>query len=217
VTERDPAKGVVVYGGGGHGRTIIDLLRASDDLWPAYVVDDRDLDGPVLGVPVAGGPDSLARLHAEGHRLAVNAVGPIGSTDARQQVFATIADAGFSCPAVVHPRAIVEPSAVVADGCHVLAGAYVGSSVSIGFGAIVNTLAVVSHDRTIGALSHICPGALLAGEGSVGERTVIGLGATVHIGVVIGDDVLIGNSAVVKADVPSGTRVRAGGMWPPPS
>lgn len=211
---RLPETGVVVYGGGGHGRTLIDLLAASRDLWPAAVVDDGDVGATVLGVPFAGGRDALAELLERGYRLAANAIGPIGSTDTREQVFDVLAAAGFTFPSLVHERATVERSASVGAGVQVLAGAYVGSAATIAFGTIVNTLAVVSHDCALGAHVHIAPGALLAGEVRVGDRALIGLGVTVHIGVEIGPDARIGNSAVVKASVPAGTRIRAGAIWP---
>jgi serine acetyltransferase len=40
------------------------------------------------------------------------------------------------------------------------------------------------------------------------------MGATVNLGVVIGDGARVGNSAVVKKDVPPGGIVRAGSIWP---
>lgn len=208
------SEGLVVYGAGGHGRTLIDLLRSTDHVHPAVVIDDGDVGAEVLGVPVAGGADALASQREAGHRLAANGIGPIRTTAVRARVFDVLAAAGFEVPALVHARAIVEPTASLADGSQVLAGAYVGTSARLGYGAIVNTLAIVSHDSVIGVLAHLCPGAMLSGEVTVGARTVVGVGSTVHVGVTIGDDVLLGMGAVVKADVPAGTHVRAGTTWP---
>jgi acetyltransferase-like isoleucine patch superfamily enzyme len=39
------------------------------------------------------------------------------------------------------------------------------------------------------------------------------MGATVNVGVRVGADAVVGNSAVVKADVPAGTRIKAGQIW----
>jgi acetyltransferase EpsM len=212
VGERDA--GVIVYGGGGHGRTLIDLLRTSAAWWPAAVIDDGDIGSEALGVSVLGGFDVLAGARADGLRHAVNGIGPIGSTEARSLVFDRLTEAGFDLPPLAHERSIVEPSAMLAPGSQVLAGAYIGTEAHVGYGAIVNSLAVVSHDCRLGALSHIGPSSSLAGEGVIGDRSLLGVGVTMHIGVVVGEDVRIGNGATIKADVPAGTRVRAGSVWP---
>lgn len=48
----------------------------------------------------------------------------------------------------------------------------------------------------------------------MGDRALIGMGATVNLGVTIGAGARVGNSAVVKADVPENGIVRAGATWP---
>jgi acetyltransferase-like isoleucine patch superfamily enzyme len=40
------------------------------------------------------------------------------------------------------------------------------------------------------------------------------MGVTINLGVVIGENVRIGNGATIKSDVPDGSLVRAGMMWP---
>ena len=50
---------------------------------------------------------------------------------------------------------------------------------------------------------HICPGAHLAGEVSVGSRSWIGIGSSVIQQVHIGSDVIVGAGAVVLRDLPN--------------
>lgn len=206
---------VVVYGGGGHGRQLIDVVRSVAGTEAAAVVDDGLGPGDaVLGVPVLGGAETLERALAEGISVALNAVGGIGSPKTRAAVFDRLADAGFTLAVVVHPTAWIEPSAAVAPGCQVLAGAYVGSAAVVGAGAIVNTSAVISHDCVLGAGANVSPGALLAGGVQVGEMALIGMGVTVNLGATIGAGARVGNGATVKTDVPAGGVVRAGASWP---
>jgi sugar O-acyltransferase (sialic acid O-acetyltransferase NeuD family) len=213
--EHRVSDGVVVFGGGGHGRTLLDLLAVHPSLHAAAVVDDGLDVREVLGVPVHGG-DALGALRANGLELAVNAVGGIGVERAasRAAVFDRLAAEGFRCPALVHPSAVIDASASVADGVQVLAFGYVGAGSTVGFGTLLNTGAVVSHDCVIGERVNLSPGALLAGEVVVEDGALIGMGATVNIGVRVGRDALVGNSAGVKADVPAGTVVWAGTIWP---
>ncbi len=210
----DP-RSLLIYGGGGHGKSLVDLVRSLGMYDLVGIVDDGlDQGFEVMGLKVLGGGEALADLHAQGVRLAVNAVGGVGDIRARVRVFERILAAGFVCPTLVHPTAFIEPSARLADGVQVFPHAYVGSAVDVRFGAIVNTGAVVSHDCRIGAYANVAPGALLAGAVTVGEAALIGMGVTVNLGVTIGAGARVGNSAVIKQDVPPGAVVRAGAVWP---
>lgn len=210
----DPAA-IVVYGGGGHGKAVIDLIRALQTYRIAGVVDDGIARGEtILGIPVLGGGEVLAELAGQGVRQAVNAVGGIGNVAVRVKVFQRIAEAGFVCPALVHRTAFVEASAALAAGVQVFPHAYVGSEVHVGFGVIVNTGAIVSHECQIEAYANLSPGAILAGGVKVGAGALVGMGVTINLGVRIGARARIGNGATVKAEVPEGGMVRAGGVWP---
>ena len=213
-TALDPTA-LIVYGGGGHGKSLIDLIRLAGSYQLAGVVDDGIAAGAsILDLPVLGGGEALAGLYARGVRLAVNAIGGIGDLSVRVKIFDRLSQAGFSCPEVVHPQAFVEPSASLSAGVQVFPHAYVGTEASIGFGAIVNTGAIVSHDCAIGSNANISPGAMLAGAVRVGPEVLIGMGATINLGVQVGARARIGNGATVKADVPERSIVRAGTIWP---
>jgi sugar O-acyltransferase (sialic acid O-acetyltransferase NeuD family) len=194
---------------------VIEAARATGDFEVVGVVDDGlERGSAVVGAPILGGGEILPDLLAQGIRLAANAVGGIGDARSRIDVFRRLVEAGFACPAIVHPTAVVEPSARLSAGVQVLPHAYVGSEAEIGFGCIVNTSAVVSHDCRLGAYANVSPGALLAGGVTLGEAALVGMGVTVNLGVAIGDGARVGNSAVVKKDVPAGGIVRAGAVWP---
>ena len=206
---------ILLYGGGGHAKTLIDLIRALGTFELAGIVDDGiSLGESVMGVPVIGTSGDLARLRAEGIGSAVNAVGGIGKPEVRWQVFERLAAAGFDQPALVHPRAFVEPSVVLDSAVQVLAGAYLSSDSSVGFGTLLNAGAILSHDNRLGRCVNLSPGATCGGCVSIGDFSQIGMRATINIGVTVGREVRIGNGATVKADVPDGTRVYAGTIWP---
>ena len=210
----DPAA-ILIYGGGGHGKIVIDLLRALGVYRLAGILDDARQPGEsILGVPVLGGAELLSRLAAGGLRLAVNAIGGIGNVAVRIKIFQRLAEAGFTCPAIVHPTALVERSAALEPGAQVLAHAYLGSEARLGYGTILSTGAIVSHDCRLGNYVNISPGAILAGDVQVGDGALIGMGVTVNLGVKIGAGARIGNGATVIVDVPQGGIVRAGTIWP---
>jgi len=206
---------IIIYGGGGHGKSLIDMLRVLGIYRLVGIIDDGLPPGDsIMGVPVLGDHTNLAELYSQGIRLAVNAVGGIGNIRVRTRVFNQLAAAGFVCPALVHPTAFVEPSASLSPGVQVFPQAYIGSEAEVGFGAIVNTGAIVSHDCRLGDFVNLSPGAILAGEVQVGTGALIGMGATVNLQARIGAHARIGNNATVKRDVPEGAIVRAGSVWP---
>ena len=206
---------VIIYGAGGHAKTVISLLRLLN-MPIAGIVDDAVAAGTLVsGVPVLGGASLLPQLRGQGISRALNAVGGIGHYEARKNIFHKLRAEGFEFPTVIHPTAFVEDTVALADGVQVLAQSYISSESVIGFGTLINAGAVISHDGKIGEIVNLSPGALLAGNVTVGDYAQIGMGATVNLGVTIGAKARIGNSAVVKGDVPEGARVYAGMIWPP--
>ena len=206
---------VIIYGGGGHVKTLIELVRAMGVYRVAGIVDDHLPAGSqILGAPVLGGANALPEIHRSGVRLAVNSVGGIGNYRVRLAVFHTLAEAGFVCPAVVHPSAHVEPSAVLEAGVQVLPKTYVGSDVRIGCGSLLNSGVILSHDCTLGVCTNVSPGAMLAGGVQLEDFVQVGMGVTINLNLTIGRAARIGNGATVKMDVPAETIVRAGTIWP---
>lgn len=213
-SEFDPSA-IIIYGGGGHGKSLIDLLRRLRKYHIAGIVDDGlQVGSEVMDIPILGGREVLSELYNQGIRTAANAVGGIGNISVRIEVFRNLTDAKFICPTLIHPRAFVEPSATLSSGIQIFPHAYLGSACQIGFGVIVNTSAVISHDCAIGDFTNVSPGAILAGQVKVGSGVLIGMGTTINLQVEIGDGARIGNGATVKADVPENSIVRAGSIWP---
>lgn len=206
---------ILVYGGGGHAKSVIDMIRAVGGYLIAGIVDDNLIVGTqVLGVPVLGTSEILDILHEQGISLAVNTVGGIGKPDTRVKVFEKLDQAGYEFPSMIHPRAFVEPTARVAEGTQILPMAYVGSNSQIGFGCIINYGAIISHDCVLQDYVNLSPGGTLAGGVTVGERSQIGMRATVNLNLNIGTEVRIGNGATIKKDVPDFEVIRAGAVWP---
>jgi sugar O-acyltransferase (sialic acid O-acetyltransferase NeuD family) len=212
----DPAA-LIVFGGGGHGKSVIELVQAMSAYRVVGVVDDQLAQGgDVLGVPVLGGADVLEEWFSRGIRLAVNGVGGIGNVSVRLKIFDLLSRAGFHFPALVHPSAVVERSAVIEAGAQVFAQCYVGSAARIGFGSVLNTGVIVSHDCVLGEVVNLSPGATLAGNVRVQKHAQIGMRATVNLQITVGEGAMLGNGCTVKADVPPNTRIWAGSIWPQP-
>jgi sugar O-acyltransferase (sialic acid O-acetyltransferase NeuD family) len=209
------ATSIIIFGGGGHGKSLIDLLHALGSYQILGIVDDSLKPGEeVMGVPVLGGGEVLPELYNQGTYLAVNAVGGIGNLQIRMDIFQRLAKARFVCPAVVHPTAVIEPSATLSPGVQIFSQAYIGSDARIGYGTIVNTGAIVSHDCVLGDFVNISPGAILAGMVQVDSGSLVGMGATINLEVKVGSRARIGNGATIKSEVPVNYVISAGTIWP---
>jgi acetyltransferase EpsM len=207
---------VVIFGGGGLSKMIIETVRVLGAYQIEGIIDDNIKPGEtVIGSPVLGGSEILPELFNKGIRMAVNSVGGIGIYKVRLNIFQQLADAGFVCPVIIHPTAHVDPSARLAAGVLVLAQSYISGSASVGMGSLINNSVVVSHDCVLGVCTNLSPGAMIAGDAVIGDFTQVGMNATVNIGVKVGRECLIGNGATIKNNVPDGTRVHAGAIWPP--
>jgi acetyltransferase EpsM len=206
---------ILLFGGGGHGKMLIDLISGLKAYHMVGIVDDGlSSTQQVMSLPVLGGSEVLAEWFKRGVHLAANAVGGIGDIEVRVRVFDKLRQAGFTCPVLIHTTAFVETSASLSPGVQVFAQSYVGSQVQVGFGAIISTGAIVSHDCQLGPYAILSPGATLAGEVRVGPRVLVGMRATINLQVKIGAGARIGNGATVKNDVPKNGIVRAGTIWP---
>jgi sugar O-acyltransferase (sialic acid O-acetyltransferase NeuD family) len=206
---------VVIFGGGGLARDLIDSMRTRRELEALCVVDDGiEPGGEVLGLPVVGGRERLEALVEAGVRLAVNGVGGIGAIQVRIEIFEALERAGLQLATLVDRGAMVAPSASLSPGAQLFPGSVVSSGAVIGRGAIINTGAIVSHDCRIGDYSHVAPGAILAGDVTVGEATLIGMGVTATLGCRIGSRCIVGNGSAVTGDVPDRAIVPAGSVWP---
>ena len=174
---RRAPKPIVVWGGGGHGHVVVDLLRVRGGWDVVGILDNRNpLGTRIMDVPVLGDADQLPRLRREG--LAHVAVA-IGDAAARADMLARARALGFDMPTLIHPSCIVSPTAAVGPACVLCAGAVVGPQTVLGTGVILNTRASVDHDVRLGDFAHVAPGATVCGFVDVGPATWIGAGAVV--------------------------------------
>ncbi len=205
---------ILVFGAGGHAKAVMEMIMAIGKYQLAGIVDDNVPAGiKVLDIPVRGPREIMPQLVERGLTQAANGVGGIIDISIRVKLFELMKENGLNFPPLVHPRATVEKSASIGEGVQVFANSYIGSSAVLQARCMVNTNAVVSHDCTIGTYTHIAPGALLAGHVQVGERTLVGMGVTTAIGIKIGNNVRIGNGAIIYADVPDKSIIPAGKVW----
>lgn len=199
---------LLLVGGGGHCRAVIDVVEAGGGYAVAGIVDGGvERGSAVLGHTVLGGDEVLDGLDAPS-MAAIVTVGQIQSPAVRQRLFGYLSDRGFLRPVVISPKAAVSSHAVIGEGTVVMHLAFVGPSVRIGVNSIVNNRAQIEHDARIGDHCHISTAAILNGGVRVHDGSFIGSGAVIREGVTIGAGAVIGMGARVRRDVAAGSTIK---------
>jgi UDP-perosamine 4-acetyltransferase len=191
---------LVVIGGGGHAKVVIDLLAAGR-YEMAGCVDRHPESCSDLAIPLLGDDARLPGLYSAGVRYAFVA---IGDNRLRRRLSAQAIELGFQLANAISPAAILSPRVRLGAGVAIMAGVVINACSRIGDGAIVNTGATVDHDCEIGAWAHIAPGTNLAGCVHVGEGTLLGIGCRAIPGVSIGEWTTVGAGAVIVRNLPAG-------------
>lgn len=200
---------IVLIGGGGHARVLVDALRAAGETGAIAVLDaDPARHGEMLlDATIAGGDEMLAALVSQGAKFFAVAVGGTRNNAPRAALYRRGLDLGLQPISIIHPRATVSPWASVGAGCQILAAAVVNAGAVLGANVIVNSGAIVEHDCCIGDHVHIATGARLASTVTVGDRAHIGAGSVVRQLITIGEASVVGAGAVVVKNVSAATVV----------
>lgn len=210
-TSTDQKSSTIIIGCGGHGRVVLDILRATGEYEIAGFVDSNPaMHGRrVDGVPVLGPIDilfesNLLERYKPGVKCAIVAIGDNG---VRRGLADQTQNHGYELINAIHPSANLAPSATLGRNVVIAAGALVCAHCQIGDSVILNTGSIVDHESLIGTSTHICPGARLAGRVTVESGAFVGIGATVIQSIRIGYEAMIGAGAVVIDDVAPMTTV----------
>jgi UDP-perosamine 4-acetyltransferase len=192
-------RSILVLGGGGHSKVLIDSLRFIDDIEIKGILDvNSALRGKyILGVPVMGGEDEVLTKYPPDTVKLVNGIGSTGSTDMRKNIFHKFKTEGYHFLSVIHPTAYIGEDVVLGEGVQLMAGSIVQPSCRIGDNVIINTRASVDHDSHINHHAHIAPGAICCGNVTIGTGTHVGCGAVIREGIRINENCIIAAGAVV--------------------
>lgn len=205
---------VVILGGGGMGRCILDLIDVVND--EALVTGSRDFD--VVGVLDDGevnqdllaargvkflGP--IARL--EGMPADVGYLIGIGSTDAKRTIDDRLVKTGRSSPVLVHPNAHCGFDVQLGPGTVVASHVSMENHIRVGRHVHINQNSTVGHDTIIGDHSTISPLVAVSGNVKMHDSVFVGTGASIRQGVTLHRASTVGMGAAVIRDVIDRTTV----------
>ncbi len=194
--------GLLLIGGGGHCKSVIDTLLGSGSYDRIGIVEKKGCAGnSVQGIEVVGCDDDLAGLYDEGFRDAFITLGSVGDTGIRRKLYDNLINNRFNIISIIDRSAIVSENASIEEGVFVGKGAIVNAGSVIKKCAIINTGAIVEHDCVIGDFSHVSSGAVLCGQVNIGSDVHVGAGSVVRQQIQIGDRCLIGAGSVIVKNI----------------
>jgi sugar O-acyltransferase (sialic acid O-acetyltransferase NeuD family) len=201
---------VVVVGGGGMGRCVLDVIDASNldatrvsgaPAWEVVgVLDDATPDLDLLrarGVSHLGTVALLEDLPAD-----VGYLVGVGDGKVRRLVDRLGQSSGRESPVLVHPNVHRGFDVRLGPGSVICSHVSMENNIRVGRHVHVNQNSTVGHDCRIGDYATVSPLVALSGDVTVGDTVFLGTGCTVNQGLTLHEGSVVGAGAAVLRDVP---------------
>lgn len=199
---KDMKKKIVLIGGGGHCKVVIDAIKKKKEFDIFGIVDTHlPPRSSVMGISILGCDDILPDIFKKGIRYAFISIGSLGDCSIRKKIYRYLKKIGFQLPVIVHRDTVVAENIILGEGTFVAAGVVINPEVSIGKNAIINTSSSIDHDCTIGDFVHIAPGVRLSGGVKVGNYSHLGTGTNVIQNISIGKCCMVGAGVTVRKNL----------------
>jgi acetyltransferase EpsM len=148
--------GVLIYGYGGHGRVLAELLNISLKCNIGVFDDQKPEDLPVY-------IEYLGQYNKNTHPDK-KIILAIGDNNLRAEISAQISHAFFT---FIHPNAYVSSKTQIGIGTIVLQNAIIQNKTSIGVHCIVNIGSLIDHDVVIEDFCHLAPATYVGGGSKI--------------------------------------------------
>ena len=169
---------ILLIGGGGHCKSVIDVIEQEDKYQIAGIVDKKELLGrDILGYKVIACDDDLEKL-SQKYKYAIVTVGQIRSNILRIKLFDKLIEIGYKLPVIISPLAYVSQHSSIEEGTVVMHNALINADVKIGKNCIINTKSLIEHDSVIENNCHVSTAAVINGGVIVKENSFFGSNAT---------------------------------------
>ncbi|MGF1804983.1 NeuD/PglB/VioB family sugar acetyltransferase, partial [Aliivibrio sifiae] len=178
-------KEVILVGGGGHCKAVIDVIEAQKCYRIKGILDKTENIGKfVSGYPIIGTDDDTIEYINKGY-LFVITIGQINSSNLRERIFRKLEGFEAIFATIVSPMAYVSTSATIGCGSVVMHGAIINSEARIGENCIINSKSLIEHESIVHSHSHVSTGTVLNGCVEVGQGSFVGSGSIVIQGTII--------------------------------
>lgn len=192
-------KNLILVGGGGHCKSVIDVAESADYNILGILDKPEDVGKSVLDYKVIGTDDDISRYVDKAEFIIT--VGQIKTPMTRKRVAERIIKAGGKLATIIAPDAYVSKYANVGEGSIIMHRAFLNADVKVGKNSIINTMTNLGHEVIIGDFCHLSTGIMICGNVVVGNDVFIGSQSVVNQGVSITDGCVLGSMSCVNHDI----------------
>lgn len=189
---------VILFGYSGHAKVVIDCFESHNFTVVGYF-DQKKAENNAHNLNYLGF-EKEADLKEQVSGCDVFPA--VGDNGLREKMITIFKENGLKQTRAIHSTSALSNYTNIGLSTMIGPNAVVNSGATIGNGVIINSNATIEHDCVIEDYCHIAPGAVIAGNVSVGTSSFIGAGSTVKQGVKIGRNVTVGAGSVVLNDIP---------------
>lgn len=170
---------IVIVGGGEFAHLIIDVIKRLEkyDILGYTDIEDK---GIVQGAKYLGSDEVLKdiiNVHKDCN--AVIGVGLIKVSYVRNHIYDMVKSLGFKLPGIISKSAVIQEDVILDEGTCVLDHALINAGTQIGKCCIVGPGAIIEHHCKSGNFVTFATGSICAAGSTVGDNSILSVGAIV--------------------------------------
>ncbi len=197
-------KRIIFWGSASQAVVLEELISYSDAEIVAVFDNNTRAKSPIDGVPIYYKKEGFERWMSQQQQKELHFAVAIGGEhgNARLEIHDYLKSRGLIPFQCVHPTSFIASNATIGEGCHILAKSAICARSKLGKSVILNTLADVDHECTIGDGAHVSANVIVAGGCTIGSNAFIGVGAAILPRLTVGNNAIIGAGSVITKDIP---------------
>lgn|SRR5699024_1349837 len=197
------SKNIIIYGSGGLGRGIIELITAinkvSDNKWNVLGIVDDYSKTDVHNLPYLGNINYLLN-YQEKTCVAL----AMGNPEAKYDKYQFLKqNKNLLFPNLIHPNVYIPQTLTLGKGNIISSGVSFSADINIGNFNLIHFNSSIGHDVFIENYNSIYPLTALSGYVRLYNKIEVGSNATIIPGITVGDKAIIGAGSVVLNNIKS--------------
>ena len=170
---------ILIIGGGGHAKSLIDNIFSSNIYQIIGIVDKNKPKGQnILGIPIIGNDEDLKKIFNEGIINAAIGIGSSGDNRTRNKVYSMACNIGFNFPSIIHSKSYISKFSTLKNGVQVFANSVINANTTIHNNTVINSNNTIEHDCVIKENVFTGPGIVVCGNSIVKSNVFIGSNST---------------------------------------
>ncbi len=188
---------IILIGGGGHCKSVIDVIETEKKYEIAGIIDIKEkLGQKLLNYSIIGCDDDIEKLSIEYKNFFIT-LGFIKNPKIRENLFNKLVLLNLNIPTIKSPFAYVSPHAKISQGSIIMHNCVINAEAYIGHNSIINTGALIEHEAKIGNNTHISTKSVINGQCVVKNNVFFGSNSVLANNTIINDNIIVGAGSVV--------------------